>query len=73
MTTIDRSGRVILSCDHCPVRMDLGPEQAVRARNRMPSGWVNLGSDRHFCTSCAQNISFVSQARAAQHGPRLAA
>jgi hypothetical protein len=73
MTKVDRSGRVRLLCDHCPVQIDLGPEPAVRARNRMPSGWVNLGDNRHFCTGCAQTISFVSRTRAAQLGPRLAA
>ena len=73
MTRADASGRLVLRCDRCPVRMDLGPEPAVKAKNRMPSGWLNLGEDRHFCPSCAQNISFVSLARAARQGRTLAA
>jgi hypothetical protein len=64
MTRRDAAGRLIISCDRCPVQMDLGPEKVARARNRAPSGWFRLEGDRHFCPSCAQNISFVSLARA---------
>jgi hypothetical protein len=62
-----------LCCDHCPVQLDLGPEPAVRARNRMPSGWFSLGPDHHYCPSCAQAISFVTMTRVVKRGPLLAA
>ena len=71
MTRRDAAGRLIISCDRCPVQMDLGPEEAARARNRTPSGWFRLEADRHFCPACAQNISFVSLARAGRGGRLL--
>ena len=58
------SGRLVLTCDRCPVRMDLGPELAVRARNRAPSGWVSIGGDRHYCPRCSQTVSLGMLARA---------
>lgn len=67
----DAAARLILVCDRCPVQLDLGPEAAAKARNRTPSGWVNIDGERHFCPSCAQTISFVSAARASQQGRRL--
>jgi len=50
-------GRLALTCDRCPIRLDLGPELAARARNRTPSGWVAIGADRHYCPQCSQTIS----------------
>jgi hypothetical protein len=73
MTKVDRKGRVHLTCDRCPVQLDLGPEPAVRARNRMPSGWFGLGKNEHLCPSCAQTISFTTMAQATRRGRRLAA
>jgi hypothetical protein len=70
--TSRQGGRLIICCDRCPVRLDLGLEAVARARNRMPSGWINIDADRHFCPSCAQTISFVSLARARKMGTRLA-
>lgn len=48
-------GSVVISCSRCPVRLDLGPAEMVRHRNRMPSMWASAGGDRHFCPSCAEN------------------
>jgi hypothetical protein len=62
------AGRLVVTCDRCPVRMDLGPEAAVRARNRAPSGWVSIGGDRHYCPRCSQTISLAALARAVR-GP----
>jgi uncharacterized protein (UPF0212 family) len=50
---ITAHGRVVIACDDCPVRMDLGPQSAVEHRNRMPSMWVNIGQGRHACPNCA--------------------
>jgi len=63
------TGRLVIFCDQCPVRLDLGPAEAVRNRNRTPSGWVNIGHDRHCCPRCSPD---VTMAMLAQHaaGPR---
>ena len=63
MTRAD-SGRLVLTCNQCPVRLDLGPEAAVRARNRAPSGWVSIGADRHYCPRCSQTISLAKLSQA---------
>ena len=62
--TQSSSGRLVVTCDRCPVRMDLGPEAAVRARNRAPSGWVSIGGDKHYCPRCSQTISLAMLSRA---------
>jgi hypothetical protein len=53
-------GRLILSCDRCPARLDLGVARAVRARNRTPSGWIRTGHDTHYCPLCSPNVSMGS-------------
>lgn len=50
--------RVIVYCNKCPVRLDLGKIGPVRTRNRMPSGWLNAGGGRHYCPACAPRINF---------------
>lgn len=52
MTTVV-TDRLVIRCDACPVRMDLGPAQVARVRNRTPSGWLSLGDNRHICPICA--------------------
>jgi hypothetical protein len=37
--------------------LDLGPERAVRARNRTPSGWLSAGANRHYCPSCSPHMT----------------
>jgi hypothetical protein len=50
----EEAGRLVVSCDDgCAVRLDLGPVQAARARNRMPSGWLSAGDSRHYCPLCS--------------------
>jgi hypothetical protein len=66
MTMTTDAGRLVLHCNRCPVRLDLGPYMAATRRNRTPSGWVNLGGDHHVCPSCSPGISLaalVMQAR----------
>jgi hypothetical protein len=52
----EETGRLILCCDRCPVRLDLGRADAVRARNRTPSGWLRTGSDSHYCPICSPHL-----------------
>lgn len=61
--------RLVLRCDRCPVRLDLGPANAVRARNRTPSGWIKTARDTHYCPLCSPNIS-VAAMFAASAGAR---
>ena len=50
----DESGRTVIHCDRCPVRMDLGASAIVSMRLRMPSGWVQDEPDHHLCPMCAR-------------------
>lgn len=50
----EQAGRAIMKCDRCPIRLDLGPYQAVLHRGeRMPSMWMKAGSGRHLCPQCS--------------------
>jgi hypothetical protein len=53
-------GRLILRCDCCPARLDLGIALAARARNRTPSGWVRTGKDTHYCPLCSPRVSVAA-------------
>ena len=68
MTTMlrDDGGRMLICCDRCAVRMDLGPVIAARARNRTPSGWLATGVDRHACPSCSAAIGLPTVAQVVQ-------
>jgi hypothetical protein len=48
------SGRSVIHCDRCPVRLDLGPSAIVAARLRMPSAWIQDAPDHHLCPTCAR-------------------
>jgi len=51
----DETGRAVIHCDRCPVRLDLGPAAIVTAHmQRMPSGWLQDGPDHHLCPTCAR-------------------
>jgi hypothetical protein len=65
MTTMLREdvGRMLICCDRCAVRMDLGPVMAARARNRTPSGWLSTGVNRHACPSCSAVIGLPALAQ----------
>jgi hypothetical protein len=52
----DINGRMVITCDRCNARLDLGPVSARRADSsprRSPSGWMQTGENRHLCTLCA--------------------
>jgi hypothetical protein len=49
----EEHGRLIVHCDRCPARLDLGSAYAARARNRTPSGWIKTASDTHHCPLCS--------------------
>ena len=50
----DESGRSVIHCDRCPVRLDLGAAAIVAQRMRMPSAWIQDGPDHHLCPMCAR-------------------
>ena len=56
MTNIVRD-RLVMSCDRCPIRLDLGPAQVALNRNRTPSGWLALGDNRHLCPQCSGQMN----------------
>jgi len=47
------ANRLVISCDRCPIRLDLGPAQVALNRGRTPSGWIAVGTDRHLCPQCS--------------------
>ena len=51
------ANRLVMSCDKCPIRLDLGPAQVALNRNRTPSGWLAIGEDRHLCPQCASSVT----------------
>ena len=67
----DESGRKVIHCDRCPVRLDLGPTQIVSMRLRMPSGWIQDEPDHHLCPTCARRAvgEMVSARRNAEGEP----
>jgi hypothetical protein len=50
----EESGRSVIHCDRCPVRMDLGPTAVVTNHLRMPSAWMQDAPDHHLCPACTQ-------------------
>jgi len=52
--TSEQAGRLVINCNRCRARLDLG---AVTARDpfprRMPSGWLTTGDNAHLCPVCA--------------------
>jgi hypothetical protein len=66
---------LVVCCDNkCPVRLDLGPASAARARNRLPSGWLNAGDDKHYCPLCSPRmtmLAFAGQMGAGRPQPLL--
>jgi hypothetical protein len=46
---------MVISCDRCNARLDLGPVTAPRdpLPRRSPSGWMTTGENRHLCTLCS--------------------
>jgi hypothetical protein len=54
---------MIISCDRCNARLDLGPVTARRdpLPRRSPSGWLKTGKNTHVCALCspAATSSFI--------------
>ena len=50
--TREADGRLVISCDRCHARLDLGPANVARTQ-RSPSGWLATGPDKHLCGICA--------------------
>jgi hypothetical protein len=50
---------MIISCDRCNARLDLGPVTARRDPfpRRSPSGWMTTGPNKHLCGLCAPGYS----------------
>ena len=47
-------GRVVLFCDRCKARLDVGVAKALAVRpERMPSGWLKTGENEHLCNLCS--------------------
>jgi hypothetical protein len=57
--TRDIGGRLVISCDRCNARLDLGPVTARRDPfpRRSPSGWLETGENRHLCALCSQGYT----------------
>jgi hypothetical protein len=66
----DESGRKVIHCDRCPVRLDLGPAAIVSMHLRMPSGWVQDAPDHHLCPACTRREmdSMIAARRARERG-----
>ena len=56
----EEDGRLTLRCNHCTARLDLGPANVVRGRNRMPSGWIRTGGDTHSCPLCVPHVTLAA-------------
>jgi hypothetical protein len=50
----EETGRKVIHCDRCPVRLDLGPSNMAAMRLRMPSGWIQDEPDHHLCPACSR-------------------
>jgi hypothetical protein len=61
--TREVAGRLVISCDRCNARLDLGPATARRDTfpRRSPSGWMEVGSNQHLCGLCSPSstASFI--------------
>ena len=65
----DESGRMVIHCDRCPIRLDLGPAAIVSMRLRMPSGWIQDEPDHHLCPACSRRaVDEMVSARKTEEG-----
>ena len=55
IVTREIGGRMVISCDRCSARLDLGPVKALRDPfpRRSPSGWLETGENTHLCALCS--------------------
>jgi hypothetical protein len=61
----EESGRSVIHCDRCPIRLDLGAAAIVKQHLRMPSAWIQDAPDHHLCPTCAQKL--MGELAAARH------
>ena len=54
--TREVAGRMVISCDRCNARLDLGPARTPLPR-RSPSGWMTTGENKHLCALCAGGMN----------------
>jgi hypothetical protein len=54
--TREVAGRLIISCDRCNARLDLGPAN-TSVRRRSPSGWMSTGENKHLCGLCSPGFT----------------
>jgi hypothetical protein len=57
--TREIGGRMIITCDRCNARLDLGPARTPLPR-RSPSGWMKTGENKHLCGLCAPGFTTSS-------------
>jgi len=50
---------MVISCDRCNARLDLGPAMGSPYGHRNPSGWLATGENNHLCTICAPHATSV--------------
>jgi hypothetical protein len=50
---------MIISCDRCNARLDLGPARSPLPR-RTPSGWMKTGENTHLCGLCSPGFTTSS-------------
>jgi hypothetical protein len=51
--TREISGRLVITCDRCSARLDLGPANGSPYPRRNPSGWIATGDNQHACALCS--------------------
>jgi hypothetical protein len=56
----ENAARLVMYCDRCPAQLDLGVANAVKARNRTPSGWIRTGTNTHCCPLCSPSIGVAA-------------
>ena len=44
---------MVIACDRCNARLDLGPANKDPYPRRLPSGWLATGDNAHLCTLCS--------------------
>ena len=56
--TREVAGRMVISCDRCNARLDLGPANVMRNMpRRSPSGWMETGENKHLCALCSPGFT----------------
>jgi hypothetical protein len=49
---------MVISCDRCSARLDLGPVKAQDPwPRRSPTGWLETGDNKHLCTLCSPGFT----------------